>query len=237
MRRYDEAKPGDRVEVTGVYRAVPIRVAPNQRILKSVYKTYVDVIHIRKDRTARIANTAAREDREDQQTAEEEGVATAGERWGAEGGGDLGGAGASSAGPNAEVEFSPERVEALEAIGKREDVYARLVSSLAPSIWEMEEVKRGLLCQLFGATHKVFKGTNANKVRGDINVILVGDPGVSKSQLLTYVNKVAPRGIYTSGRRGGPEVLFTRTLASRPTPIPPTSPSPSFNSFDSTGRL
>ena len=96
---------------------MPIRVAANQRILKSVYKTYVDVIHIRKDRTARIANTAAREDREDQQTAEEEGVATAGERWGAEGGGDLGGAGASSAGPNAEAEFSPERVEVLEAIG------------------------------------------------------------------------------------------------------------------------
>lgn len=102
--------------------------------------------------------------------------------------------------PYAEAEFTPERVEQLEAIGKREDVYERLVSSLAPSIWEMEEVKRGLLCQLFGATHKVFKGTNANRVRGDINVILVGDPGVSKSQLLTYVNKVAPRGIYTSGR-------------------------------------
>lgn len=102
--------------------------------------------------------------------------------------------------PYAEAEFTPERAEQLEAIGKREDVYERLVSSLAPSIWEMEEVKRGLLCQLFGATHKVFKGTNANRVRGDINVILVGDPGVSKSQLLTYVNKVAPRGIYTSGR-------------------------------------
>ena len=79
-------------------------------------------------------------------------------------------------------------------------MYERLVSSLAPSIWEMEEVKRGLLCQLFGATHKAFSGSSDNKVRGDINVILVGDPGVSKSQLLTYVNKVAPRGIYTSGR-------------------------------------
>ena len=89
------------------------------------------------------------------------------------------------------------------------------MSSLAPSIWEMEEVKRGLLCQLFGATHKVFKGTNANKVRGDLNVILVGDPGVSKSQLLTYVNKVAPRGIYTSGRQG-PEV-YTHLTSTQPT--------------------
>jgi DNA replication licensing factor MCM4 len=46
----------------------------------------------------------------------------------------------------------------LERVGKADDVYERLVSSLAPSIWEMEEVKKGLLCQLFGATHKTFKG-------------------------------------------------------------------------------
>ncbi|ACO66807.1 predicted protein [Micromonas commoda] len=153
----DEAKPGDRVEVTGVYRAVPIRVAPNQRVLKAVYKTYVDVIHIRKDTTSR--------------------------------------------GPKDEIEFTDERIAEFEAMGKNGDIYERLVASLAPSIWEMEEVKKGLLCQLFGATSKTFKGsTSGNKVRGDINVILVGDPGVSKSQLLTYVNKVAPRGIYTSGR-------------------------------------
>ena len=192
----DECKPGDRVEITGVYRAVPIRAAPNLRILKSVYKTYVDVIHVRKDSASRINNTAGSEDRED---LNEHTRHAAAERNGA---GDQGNTleTPSGAGPNAEAEFTPERVEFLEAIGKRQDVYERLVSSLAPSIWEMEEVKKGLLCQLFGATHKVFKGTNANKVRGDINVILVGDPGVSKSQLLTYVNKVAPRGIYTSGR-------------------------------------
>ena len=71
----DEAKPGDRVEITGVYRAVPIRSAPTQRVLKSVYKTYIDVIHIRKDRSARIKNTAARDDREDQAAYEAEGVA------------------------------------------------------------------------------------------------------------------------------------------------------------------
>ena len=78
----DEAKPGDRVEITGVYRAVPIRSAPTQRVLKSVYKTYIDVIHIRKDRSARIKNTAARDDREDQAAYEAEGVGAAGARWG-----------------------------------------------------------------------------------------------------------------------------------------------------------
>jgi DNA replication licensing factor MCM4 len=198
----DEAKPGDRVEITGVYRAVPIRVAPTQRVLKAVYKTYLDVIHIRKDTTARIKNTAAREDEEDRARHERDGVAVAGDRWNDDDANNLGGLRPdSSKGPNAEAEFTPERIAALEEIGKREDVYERLVSSLAPSIWEMEEVKKGLLCQLFGATHKTLTGSAAgSRVRGDINVILVGDPGVSKSQLLTYVNKVAPRGIYTSGR-------------------------------------
>ena len=197
----DEAKPGDRVEVTGVYRAVPIRAAPNARVLKAVYKTYVDVIHVRKDAAHRIANTAGREDREDLEAAERADAARANaENADAEDVGAARDATSASAGPGADAEFSPERVAFLERIGKAEDVYERLVSSLAPSIWEMEEGKKGLLCQLFGATHKVFTGPNANKVRGDINVILVGDPGVSKSQLLTYVNKVAPRGIYTSGR-------------------------------------
>ena len=55
----DEAKPGDRVEVTGVYRAVPIRVAPNQRAIRSIYKTYLDIIHIRKD-TGQTSNTVRR---------------------------------------------------------------------------------------------------------------------------------------------------------------------------------
>ena len=196
----DEAKPGDRVEVTGVYRAVPIRVAPNQRILKAVYKTYVDVIHIRKDQTSRIKNTAAKEDNEDAAEAQREGVATAGDRWGAQADEDGKGQKNEGRGPKDEIEFTEERIAEFEAMGKNGDIYERLVASLAPSIWEMEEVKKGLLCQLFGATSKTFKGSTAgNKVRGTLNVILVGDPGVSKSQLLTYVNKVAPRGLYTSG--------------------------------------
>jgi DNA replication licensing factor MCM4 len=74
-----------------------------------------------------------------------------------------------------------------------------LVGSLAPSIWEMEDIKKGVLCLLFGGANQDGAGQNG-KFRGEINVLLVGDPGVSKSQLLSYVNKIAPRGIYTSGR-------------------------------------
>ena len=75
-----------------------------------------------------------------------------------------------------------------------------LVDSFAPSIYEMEDVKKGLLCQLFGGANFAKQGAASGRSRADINVLLVGDPGVSKSQLLQYVHKIAPRGIYTSGK-------------------------------------
>jgi DNA replication licensing factor MCM4 len=181
----DQAKPGDRVEVTGVYRAVPIRMSSTRRTLKSVYKTYLDIIHIRKDVGARLRNTAGPEDDEAAKNSAAERASTTT---------------ASNQSPQEQVEFTPARLAEIQALGRAPDVYERLVASLAPSIWELEDVKKGLLCQLFGATNKTFSGTAANKVRGDINVLLVGDPGVAKSQLLTYVHRIAPRGMYTSGR-------------------------------------
>jgi len=79
------------------------------------------------------------------------------------------------------------------------DIYARLIRSFAPSVWELDDVKKGLLCQLFGGSNKDGIGS-AGRYRGEINVLLVGDPGTSKSQLLQYVNKLTTRGIYTSGK-------------------------------------
>ncbi|KAI5994157.1 cdc21 protein [Pisolithus albus] len=72
-------------------------------------------------------------------------------------------------------------------------MYDHLPLSLAPSIWGMDDVKKSVLLQLFG-------GTNKTLYRGDINVLLVGDPGTSKSQILQYVHKIAPRGVYASGK-------------------------------------
>jgi len=206
----DEAKPGDRVEVTGVYRAVPIRVAPNQRAIRSIYKTYLDIIHIRKDTKGKLRNTAKKDDNEDMKDAEY--MRTGGDNLDD----DMMNMDAqqqqnddttntetmaSNISPrgDAELEFSPARIREIQELSKHPDVYERLAKSVAPSIWELEDIKKGILCQLFGATNKTFKGSSANKVRGDINILLVGDPGVAKSQLLTYVHRVAPRGMYTSG--------------------------------------
>lgn len=75
-----------------------------------------------------------------------------------------------------------------------------LVRSLAPSIWENEDIKKGILCQLFGGTPKEFEKTGKGRFRAEINTLLVGDPSVAKSQMLQYVHKIAPRGVYTSGK-------------------------------------
>jgi DNA replication licensing factor MCM4 len=88
----------------------------------------------------------------------------------------------------------------MRSISQSEDVVELLVRSFAPSIVEMDDVKLGLLCQLFGGANKNYADAAMGKFRGELNVLLIGDPGTSKSQLLQYVHKVAPRGIYTSGK-------------------------------------
>ncbi len=96
--------------------------------------------------------------------------------------------------------LSLERQEEMRNISQSEDVVDLLVRSFAPSIVDMDDVKLGLLCQLFGGANKNYADPAMGKFRGELNVLLIGDPGTSKSQLLQYVHKVAPRGIYTSGK-------------------------------------
>ncbi|CAN6444280.1 unnamed protein product [Victoria cruziana] len=105
------------------------------------------------------------------------------------------------------------QVKELQELAKQPDIYDRLTRSLAPNIWELDDVKKGLLCQLFGGTAvKLSSGAN---FRGDINILLVGDPGTSKSQLLQYIHKLSPRGIYTSGR-GSSAVGLTAYVSKDP---------------------
>ncbi|KAI3633767.1 hypothetical protein MIR68_008099 [Amoeboaphelidium protococcarum] len=77
--------------------------------------------------------------------------------------------------------------------------YEDLINSIAPSIFGHRKIKEGLLLLLLGGVHKTTpEGTN--KLRGDLNVCIVGDPGVSKSQFLKYISSFLPRGVYTSGK-------------------------------------
>ncbi|KAM7176007.1 DNA replication licensing factor MCM4 [Macrochelys suwanniensis] len=157
----DKVQPGDRVNVTGIYRAVPIRVNPRVSNVKSVYKTHIDVIHYRKTDSKRLHGV-------DEETEQKM--------------------------------FAEDRVEMLKELSRKPDIYERLSLALAPSIYEHEDIKKGILLQLFGGSRKDFSHTGRGNFRAEINILLCGDPGTSKSQLLQYVYNLVPRGQYTSGK-------------------------------------
>lgn len=85
--------------------------------------------------------------------------------------------------------------EVLELAG--DDFYTKLAASLAPEIYGHEDVKKALLLLLVGGVDRAPKGM---KIRGSINICLMGDPGVAKSQLLSYIERLARRSQYTTGR-------------------------------------
>jgi replicative DNA helicase Mcm len=97
-----------------------------------------------------------------------------------------------------EIEITDEDERAIMALKDQPDVYEKLIRSIAPSIYGYEEVKEAMVLQLFAGVPKELP--DETRIRGDIHVLLVGDPGVAKSQLLTYLVKLAPRGLYTGGK-------------------------------------
>ncbi|KAJ2779898.1 DNA replication licensing factor MCM7 [Coemansia javaensis] len=96
------------------------------------------------------------------------------------------------------AELTPEMHMRLAQLSRDPDAYARVARAIAPEIFGHDDVKKALLLLLVGAATK--RTGDGMSIRGDINVCLMGDPGVAKSQLLRFVAKVAPRGVYTTGR-------------------------------------
>ena len=201
---YDElvdlVKPGDRVVITGIFRSIPVRVNPRQRSIKSLFKTYLDVVHVKRTNVARMGYDPSTrggegkppgvgvggEDDEDESLARPDGM-------------DTDELESDQAPFSAGAEMEAKLVE----LSRNPEIYDLLARSMAPSIYEMDDVKKGILLQLFGGTNKSIArggGGGGPRYRGDINILMVGDPGTSKSQILQYVHKIAPRGVYTSGK-------------------------------------
>ncbi|MCD6445732.1 minichromosome maintenance protein MCM [Candidatus Bathyarchaeota archaeon] len=92
---------------------------------------------------------------------------------------------------------SPEEEKKILELAKDPWIHRKIMNSIAPSIYGYDHIKEAIMYLLFGGVPKNLPDIT---IRGELNVLLIGDPGTAKSQLLQYVAKVAPRGLYTSGR-------------------------------------
>jgi len=96
------------------------------------------------------------------------------------------------------VEIDEKAEDEIRKLSKDPMIYRMITHSIAPTIYGSEDVKQAIALQLFGGIAKEMP--DGSRLRGDIHVLLIGDPGIAKSQLLRYVVKLSPRAIYTSGQ-------------------------------------
>jgi len=166
----DFVKPGDRVEAVGIYKAMGVRVNPNQRTLKNVYRTYIDVITFVKSDKRRFNVNLEKEDHKEE--GEDEQMVDVNE---------TGMHQEELLKDDHEKMFSEKLIERFKSFSKDPELYEKLVDAFAPSIWENQDVKRGILCQLFGGCSKEFSQSGRGRFRGEINILLCGDPSTAKS--------------------------------------------------------
>jgi len=153
----DNARPGDRVILTGIVRIEQDQIA-GARTTSGLYRLRIDGNNIE----------------------------------------FLGGRGTKSSRKTEREEVSPEEEKIIKSLSKNPDVYDRLVDSFAPHIHGHSIIKEAILLLIVGSTQRLLQ--DGTKIRGDINIFLVGDPGTAKSEMLKFCARIAPRGLYTSGR-------------------------------------
>lgn len=146
----DTARPGDEIEVTGVYRH---NVDPAINIMNGfpVFSTVIEANFVRKVEDA-----------------------------------------------HAETELTDDDIREIRSLSQDSRIAERVFASIAPSIYGHANIKRALALALFGGQPK--EVGEKHRMRGDINVLMMGDPGTAKSQFLKYVEKTAHRAVYTTGK-------------------------------------
>ncbi|KAL2930817.1 DNA replication licensing factor MCM3-like protein 1 [Bienertia sinuspersici] len=157
----DSCKPGDRVAIVGIYKALP---GKNKGSVNGVFRTIL------------IANNVTLLNKE----------------------------------ANAPI-YSAEDLKNIKKIAERQDIFDLLGNSLAPSIYGHAWIKKAVILLMLGGTEKNLK--NGTHLRGDINMMMVGDPSVAKSQLLRAIMNIAPLAISTTGR-GSSGVGLTAAVTS-----------------------
>jgi DNA replication licensing factor MCM3 len=161
----DKVKPGDRIQVTGVYRALATS-SNGQGSTSGVFKTVVLVNHVQ---------VLGRD--------------------------------------NSSINIKGEDVKMIKQLAKRKNILSLLGNSLAPSIHGHDNIKKALALQLLGGVEKNLD--NGTHLRGDVNILMVGDPSTAKSQLLRCVMTIAPLAVSTTGK-GSSGVGLTAAVTSDP---------------------
>ncbi|SPC66659.1 probable DNA replication licensing factor (nimQ) [Ustilago sp. UG-2017b] len=161
----DSAKPGEEVEITGVYRN-NFDASLNTKNGFPVFATVLEANHIAK--------------RDDAYSA---------------------------------FRLTEEDERQIKTLAKDERIGKRIIKSIAPSIYGHEDIKTAIALTLFGGVPKDIGGKH--RIRGDINVLLLGDPGTAKSQFLKYVEKTASRAVFTTGQ-GASAVGLTASVRKDP---------------------
>ena len=175
----DCARPGDEVEVVGVYRHV-YDVALHRSHGYPVFATLIE------------ANNVTR--REDLDAGDDLGF-----DFGASGNGS--GNGNHKGSPSSTTNrLTPEDEHQIRQLAGDERILERVAASIAPSIFGHSDVKLALALALFGGQTRVLADQGQHRIRGDINVLLLGDPGTAKSQFLKFVEATSHRAVFTTGK-------------------------------------
>jgi len=153
----DNARPGDRVILTGIVRIEQEHI-PSMRGKSGIYRLRIQGNNIE----------------------------------------FLGGRGTKTSRSTEREEISPDEEKIIKSLVTNPDIYDRLVASFAPHIHGHDLIKEAILLLIVGSKQRVL--ADGAKIRGDINIFLVGDPGTAKSEMLKFCARIAPRGLYTSGR-------------------------------------
>jgi len=154
----DNARPGDRIILTGIVRVEQESIAGITRGHSGLYRLRIEGNNIE----------------------------------------FLGGRGSKTSRKIEREEVSPEDEKMIKTLAQSPNVYQRLIDSFAPHIQGQSLIKEAILLLIVGSTQRLLG--DGSKIRGDINVFLVGDPGTAKSEMLKFCARIAPRGLYTSGR-------------------------------------